>query len=182
MKSKKLNDVYMREVLESEIITEKSEDLNAYVTYKKILKTSQKCTTFINGEKKIIVDNGYTILEYTPCDKFYNVRIFIDDMQSILEYYFDIILGYQLLNSEIFYEDLYLDVIYDTKYSTESCDFITLVDEVDLINALKEGHITQEQYDFAYKIAIELMNEIKLNNNKFINRGLKDFKKHFKIG
>lgn len=177
-KIKRLNDVYMREVLDCAISTEKIEDLNAYVTCKEIYKTSQKCTTFINGKQVTIVDNNYTILEYSPCDKFYNVRVFIDKKGNILEYYFDIILNSQFKNNEIFYEDLYLDVIYNTSYSTESCEFITLVDENDLITALKNSDITQDQFDFAYKVAIELMNEIKMKQNKFINRGLLDYENY----
>ncbi len=178
-KIKKLNDVYMREVIDSNIFMKQLDELNAYIIFKRIFNTSQKCTTFINGKRITIVDKDYTIMEYSPCDKFYNVRIFIDNNGNILEYYFDIILNSQLKNSEIFYEDLYLDVVYDTTYSTETCEFITLVDENELIAALKNGEITKKQFDFAYEIAIGLMDEIRMKKNKFINRGLQDYKNYF---
>ena len=69
MKEKKLNDVYMREVQEKNIETRYDESLKAYITVKYINKTSHKCTNIINGRRVSIVDDGYTILEYSPVDK-----------------------------------------------------------------------------------------------------------------
>ena len=87
MKEKFVDEIYMREVLEKEIKIIKNEELNSYITFKKIIKTSSPCRMYINGRKVIIVDNGYTIIEYSPLDKKYNVRLFIDNNKNILLYY-----------------------------------------------------------------------------------------------
>lgn len=175
MKTKNLNEVYMREVIDKKITILKNDELDCYITFKEIKKMSSKCSVFINGERKTIVDNNYTIMEYSPINKKYNVRVFIDELGNINQYYFDIINNSYIKENQIFYEDLYLDVIYYTSFSTGNSPFISLVDEIDLINALSAREITDEEYNKAYKEAIDLMKELKDNKNIFINRGVKDY-------
>jgi len=176
MKRKKsLNDVYMREAIKKNIVVKKNENLNAYITFKEVIAVSQECKIFINGEKKIILDNNYTIMEYSPINDFYNVRIFIDSNDNIILYYFDIILENYFDGNSVFYDDLYLDVTLYTKFSTGNEEYISLDDEAELINALNEKQISKKEYEFAYNIAIRIMNEIKAKKNKFVNRGLIDY-------
>lgn len=176
-KYKRLNDVYMREVTKKEIKVIKDEKLNAYITYKHVIDTSHACTTYINGRRVTILDKGYTILEYSPIGSMYNVRIFIDDKNHILLYYFDIIEYNEFKNDEIYYLDLFLDIIYCTKYASKCANFITLVDENELIAALNNNEITKEEFDKSYDVANKLMTEILNKKNIFINRKLKDYKK-----
>lgn len=180
MKVKRLNDIYMREVIDKEVRTIMNEELNAYITYKHIIKTSSACYNYINGKKIPIVDNGYTILEYSPKDKYYNVRIFIDDQNNILKYYFDIVDFIKYENNQIFYGDLYLDVIYDMKYSNECCDYISLIDENELKDAYYCNIISKKQYEQAYITANELMTELRDKNNVFVKRKTKDLKLFYK--
>ena len=171
---KKLNSVYMREVTKSLITTKKSEELNAYITCKEILETERRCEIYINGTKVALADKGYTILEYSPIDKLYNVRIFIDDNKNVLLYYFDIIASSEYTDGEVYYDDLYLDVLLYTEKATGSASYIQLDDEVDLINAYNNGLIDKEEFDKAYNIADEIMKELKNNENIFVNRGITD--------
>ena len=175
MKEKFVDEIYMREVLEKEIKIIKNEELNSYITFKKIIKTSSPCRMYINGRKVIIVDNGYTIIEYSPLDKKYNVRLFIDNNKNILLYYFDIINSSRLINNRIYIEDLYLDVIVETEFSNNLGLLINLVDENELIDALNNKKINNKQFDMAYNEANKLMKEIVDNKNIFINRGIKDY-------
>ena len=171
---KKLNSVYMREVTKSLITTEKNDELNAYVTCKEILETEKRCEIYINGTKVALADKGYTILEYSPIDKLYNVRIFIDDKKNILLYYFDIISSSEYTDGEVYYDDLYLDVLLFTDKATGSSSYIHLDDEVDLINAYNNNEISKEEFDKAYTVANEIMSELRNNNNIFVNRKLID--------
>lgn len=167
----------MREVIKKDIKVVKDEKLNAYITYKHVIDTKEACTTYINGRKVIILDKGYTILEYSPIDSMYNVRIFIDDKDHILLYYFDIIEYSEFKDGEIYYQDLFLDIIYYTKYASKVSNFITLVDEHELIDAYNNKEITKEEFDKSYEMANKLMQEILNKKNIFINRKLKDYKK-----
>lgn len=174
-KNKRLKDVFMREVTKSIIKVVKSEKLNAYITYKHVVDTTLACKTYINGRKITILDKGYTILEYSPIEQLYNVRIFIDDKDHILLYYFDIIGYSEFKAGEIFYEDMYLDVLYNTEYATKCSNYITLEDEGELISALKNNEITQEEYEQSYDVANKLMAELLDKKNMFVNRNLIDY-------
>lgn len=180
MKIKKLTDVYMREVMEKDIKIVKDLELNSYITFKHVIKTFEPCSIYINGRKVVIVDDGYTVLEYSPIDKKYNVRVFVDGYGNIITYYIDIIWSMEYRENEIYYEDLYLDILYDMKYGNNCCNYISLIDEVDLIEAYNENKVTKEQFKCAYDMAHEIMDELLENTNKFINRGVLDYKSFMK--
>lgn len=173
-----------REVTDMDVTIVKDDELNAYITLKEVNDLTEPHKIVVNGRWITKLDKNYTILEYTPLDKLYNVRVHINDKLQILEYYFDIILQNEIRNidgQEIpFYNDLYLDVIYYQKVATKSDNFILLDDKDELKAALKEGKIDQEEYDLAYNIANPLMKELLEGKNIFVNRGLKDYFKYRK--
>ena len=181
MKIKKLNDVYMNEVEEKKIFKTYDEKLKSYITIKHVIKMKDNCTAFINGRKVTILDKDYAILEYTPTNLNYNVRVFFNDKGKILEYYFDVINKIEIKNDDIYYEDLYLDVIYHTKNANGCCGYISLSDEKELINAYKNKDINKKQFDMAYNVALKLMDELKNKTNKFVKRKNKDDLKYMKV-
>lgn len=178
MKIKKLNDVYMNEVEEKKIFKTYDEKLKSYITIKHVIKMKGNCTAFINGRKVTILDKDYAILEYTPTNLNYNVRVFFNNKGKILEYYFDVINKIEIKNDDIYYEDLYLDVIYHTKNANGCCGYISLSDEKELINAYKNKDINKKQFDMAYNVALKLMDELKNKTNKFVKRKNKDYLKY----
>ncbi len=175
MKRKNLSEVHMREVIENKIKIIEDNELNAYITLKHVVKTSQKCTSYINGRKTTILDDGYSILEYSPKGEYYNVRIFIDKEGNILRYYFDVIYTSKFTENDIIYDDLYLDVVYDTKFANKCANYIFLEDQGELKDALTEGKINVEQFDIAYNVAHKLMDELLNGTNKFVNQDNKDY-------
>lgn len=171
---------YTREAKEMEVTIVKLEELDAYVTLKEIKEVTEPYSMYINGELVKKIDNNYTLLEYTPLNENYNVRVHIDDKLNILEYYFDITDGNAIEDGIPYYDDLYLDVVFYQEYATKSSTYINLEDRNDLSDALKKGEINQEKYDFAFTIADKVMKELKSKTNKFVNRGLKDYLKYRK--
>lgn len=173
-----------REVTDMTVTIVKDESLNSYITLKEVNDLTKPHKIPVNGRWITKLDKNYTILEYTPLDKLYNVRIHINDKEQILEYYFDIILQNEIRKIEgkdiPFYNDLYLDVIYYQKVATQTDNFILLDDRDELKDALNDGKIDQEEYDLAYEVANSLMEELLTNNNIFVNRGLKDYYKYRK--
>lgn len=165
----------VREVTEMDITIHKSEELNAYITLKEVKKLTQPHYVYINGEKIKKLDENYTILEYTPLDECYNVRVHINDKQEILEYYFDITNENQIREGVPFYNDLYLDVVYFQPAATKAGTYIHLDDQNELKDALKNNIIDEEQYDFAYKTTDKIIAELKENKNVFVNRGIEDY-------
>ena len=175
----------VREVTDMDITIVKDEKLNSYITLKEIKAVTEPHIIPINGNWIKKLDKNFTMMEYSPLDKLYNVRVHINDKLEILEYYFDIISESKIENINgkpvPFYNDLYLDVIFYQKVATKSSNFIYLDDRDELKKALKEGKIDQEQYDLAYDIANSLMEELKNGTNKFVNRKLEDYLKYRKI-
>ena len=181
MKRKKdVREKGIREAIEKEITIIYIEELEAYLTLKELKKVTEPFSTYINGEIVKKIDKNFTLMEYTPLNENYNVRAYIDDKCNILEYYFDITDGNIIEDGIPYYDDLYLDVIFFQECATKSSTFIELTDKNDLEYALERGDINQEKYDFAFKIAEKLMKELKQKENKFVNRGIKDYLKYRK--
>ena len=181
MKRKKdVREKGIREAIEKEITIIYIEELEAYLTLKELKKVTEPFSTYINGEIVKKIDKNFTLMEYTPLNENYNVRAYIDDKCNILEYYFDITDGNIIEDGIPYYDDLYLDVIFFQECATKSSTFIELTDKKDLEYALERGDINQEKYDFAFKIAEKLMKELKQKENKFVNRGIKDYLKYRK--
>lgn len=160
MKKKYADETYLRGVVQYHVITKKLENQNAYIVLKKIIKTNEP---FI--KKSTLIDNGYYVMEYTPMNKLYNARAFIDKNLNTVSYYFDISLGNGLDNGRPYYNDLFLDIM----YGTETDNVVKILDEDELQEALESNQITQQDYDIAHSVCRELANEIQENKNVFIN-------------
>ena len=159
---------YTREAKKMDITIVELKELDAYLTLKEIKEVTQPYYMYINGELVKKMDNNFTLLEYTPLHENYNVRVYIDDKLNILE------------DGIPYYDDLYLDVVFYQECATKSSTYINLEDRNDLSDALKNGAINKEKYDFAFKIADSVMKELKNKTNRFVNRGIEDYLKYRK--
>lgn len=104
-------------------------------------------------------------MEYTPMDKLYNARAFIDENLNTVSYYFDISLGNGVDDGRPYYDDLFLDII----YGNETDNTVEILDEDELQEALESGKITKQDYDLAHSVCSKLADEIQKNKNIFIN-------------
>lgn len=98
------------------------------------------------------------------------MRLFLDNNKKPLEYYFDICKNNGLdVNSLVpFYDDLYLDI-------TVLDGNINILDEDELEEALYEGDITVEDYELVLVMKERLLDEIRGQSNRFMN---KDYSKY----
>ncbi len=184
MRKKYIEETYMRDVTESVIKTEFNQDINSFICLKYIVKLNKKIESFCNGKKYVGLDNGYTILEYLPKDKKYNCRVFFDNFNRPLLYYFDINNGNGEVNNKHWYDDLYLDVILATPYITDGFNHISLDDELELKKSFKEGTINEKTFYQAYETSEELMNDLRNGNCIIVNRAVYDIfrlKKEYNI-
>lgn len=176
----------IREATDTKITIKKLNDLNCYFTVKEINAIDENFEVIRNPEFRNL-DKGFKMLEYTPIDENYNVRVYVDDKDQIFEYYLDVVDEIQIRNGVPYYNDLYLDIIYYNRgekmknLKLEKNDVnLYILDEDELQEALNENVITKQQYDKAYNVANKLMSEIKSGTNVFINRGLTDYIKVIK--
>ena len=170
MRQKFIDQVYMREVEDKVWYLEENKDINGYIALKYVKKISKPLTSYCNGKKYIGLDNGYTILEYVLLDRKYNCRVFFDEKNRPLCFYFDVNNGAGIENGIPWYDDLYLDVTMECPAITEIGYYIRLDDEKEFKNAFKEGKIDQKTFDEGYKTAVSLMNNLREQNNDIVNR------------
>lgn len=160
MKRKYLTKTYLRDILDYEI--KMYLDIpEYYLIVKKIFKVKND---FISYDGLKLIAKDYYIVEVVPKNEHYAMRVFLDDKKNILEYYFDIIYdaGIDEDYKIPYFDDLYLDVIV---YKND----IRIVDEDELIDALNNKDITQEDYDMALETKDRLVYEIKNNLNLYYN-------------
>lgn len=177
MRKKLTSKTYLRGVSDWDLIIQKRKSENYYITIKRINEIDKPFVVDITGKNKVCLDNGYYLIEFTPLDKYYNVRIFLDKDSNITGYYFDISRGNGVEENIPYYDDLYLDII----YCPDDNNFITIVDEDELLEALKKGEITKEEFDLAKDVCSKLFEEIQTKKNMFVNMNKKELiQKYFK--
>lgn len=177
MRKKTISKTYMRGVSDWDFIVTKRKKENFYLCIKRINEIDQAFVVERHGRNKVFMDNGYYIVEFTPLNKFYNGRVFLDQDVNVVEYYFDMTLENGVEDNIPYYDDLYLDVL----YCPGPNGIIEIDDADELLEALTSKKITQEQFDLANKTCLNLIKEIKENSNMFVNMDKKELiQRYFK--
>lgn len=172
MRKKYTDKTYLKGVSRYSVATRKLKGQDTYIVVKNILEIDEP---FIKNVT--LIDNGYYILEYTPIDKLYNARAFIDKELNTVSYYFDISLGNGVENGRPYYNDLFLDIV----YGADTDNNVKVLDEDELLEALDRGAITKKEFDLAHSVCTKLVEEIKDNRNSFINMNKKDIIRHIQM-
>lgn len=170
MRKKYVDQVYMKEVLAKEWYVEKCDEINGYIALKYIKEMTEPISWFCNGKKYIGVDKGYSILEYICPDRDYNCRVFFDNLDRPMLFYFDINNGSGIENNIPWYDDLFLDVLMECPIVTDTGYYIRLDDFNEFKAAFKEGVFDKETYDQKFNAAVELMTELRERKNDIFNR------------
>lgn len=170
-KRKLINTTYTKQALELNYKIVFNEGLNAYICVKHFIKLSMPFRVDDDKLGKVtLIDDGYYIVEYIPLNENYAVRTYIDKSKSVIQNYIDISLENGTKHGMPYYNDLYLDVI-NNHFGDRN---VYLEDENELKQALEEGIINIEEYNMAYAVANKLIEQIKNNENVFVNRLAQD--------
>lgn len=170
MKKKYTSKTYLRGVSDWDLVIQKRKSENYYLTIKRINEIDKPFIVDLTGKNMVCIDNGYYIIEFTPLTQYYNVRIFLDRDVNVVGYYFDISCGNGVEENIPYYDDLYLDIA----YCPDDNNYISILDEDELLEALNDGEITKEQFDLAKEECSKLFQEIKENKNIFVNMNKKE--------
>lgn len=161
VKKKYITETYLRDVEEYEYNLIEDKENDCYISIKKILSIKSPFCTKNSG---CLIDNMYSIIEVVPLDENYCIRLFIDDNNKIILYYFDITLknGFDNDFNSPYYKDLFLDVILKD-------DQISILDEEELNEALENKNITIYEYNLAQNVKSELISSLRSKTNKYMN-------------
>ncbi len=166
MYKKFLSKTYLRGVTEYDIKIIEDKEYNCYTCVKYIKNVSEPYIEKHTGMNVHLFDKGYYIIEYLPINDNYSVRVFLNDKKEVLEYYIDITKENGYENNSPYYYDLYLDITID-KFNN---DYMIIWDEEELLEALDSSDITKKDYDFAYFMLNNLVDQINKNENIYLNR------------
>ena len=149
-----------------------TEYFNGYVCYIK-LKNIEKPLIVNNGVDTICIkDNNYEWYELYPDDGKYALTIMFDDNENLIEWYFDVSKNIGLENGIPFEDDLYLDMI----ITPDGKEIV--IDEDELLNAEKDGNITHEDVDCAYK-TLKYLKEKYVNDFEKLKKFTDELKRKF---
>ncbi len=116
-----------------------------------------------NGKENICIkDNNYEWIEVYPDRAKYAITIMYDNNKDIIEWYFDISKRIGIENGIPFEDDLYLDLLITADGQK------IILDENELIDALKIGDINQQDVDNAYETLYYLENKYYNNFEELI--------------
>ena len=163
MKKKYLTKTYLREAVKYNCKLFLDEE-DCYVSLKKLIHLTDP---FIISNGVVAMDDGYYILEIVPKKGHQALRIFLNDKKEIVEYYFDIIKESGLTEEKVpYFMDYYLDV------TVQKNGDIHILDEDELLNALKEEDITKKEYNLVIREKEKLLEEIKNHTNTLLNKDI----------
>ncbi|WP_142413128.1 DUF402 domain-containing protein [Hathewaya massiliensis] len=118
----------------------------------------------MNGKKYLILDEGYTWIQYFPKGLNYAVTVMFNTEKEIIQWYFDICKGNEIDSRGIpYFYDLYLDVVLLPQGK------IMLLDEDELEEAYNIGDITKEDFFMAKELAYRILSELKKDENSIVD-------------
>lgn len=161
MRKKLTTKTHTKNAIEFKTVMFDEKDIGCFVVVKKISKMTKPFSA--NGND-VLVDDGYMLIEITPKDSVFNVRVFFDEERNILQRYIDISksTGFDSEANAPYYDDLFLDIVIGKTGD------VRVLDEDELEDALKLGVISKDEFDFANQVKDRLLKEIENKSNKFI--------------
>ena len=168
MRKKLISKTYLRDVDKYKLVIYYDNE-DYYLSVKKIISIKEP---FIVENGLCLINNGYYIVEVLPKEANYTMRVYFNEEKERLEYYFDIS-SHNGLDEESripYYDDLYTDI-------TITGDKIEVLDEDELMKALKEHKISRDEYNLANKTKDELLQSIINKDNKYIKLNLEEYLK-----
>lgn len=172
MKRKFITNTYLRGVDKYMLMQFEDDTLDCYSVIKKVNSIDKPYISTHTGKGICLLKEGYYMIEYLPKNENYGVRVFLDDNKNTVSYYIDIINGIGIdYEKGLYYDDLFLDITIDKVNG----DIVNVWDEDELQKALDENDITKAQYDMAYSVLKNVLNQIANNTNKYINNDHKDY-------
>ncbi len=133
-------------------------EYHGYVTLLRIDDVTEPLYATFGEQQVRIVDRGYDWLQHFPDGAQYALLAAFDEHGELVQWYIDIV-GHMGVDERgvPWYEDLYLNIVISPEGETLLLD----VDELDM--ALRQGQVTQSQYDFAWRAASTILDALEMD-------------------
>lgn len=120
-------------------------DFKGYITLIEMLEVKEPLDVEYPHRTVRIVDQGYSWLQHFPSNKRHSVTTMFNENNEVVQTYIDICVQNGVDENGPWWEDLYLDLIL---FPTGE---LILQDEDELEEALREGWISQQDYELAWR-------------------------------
>lgn len=148
-----------------------SDEFNGYAAISYFRKVTEPRYAKMNGKRYMILDKGYTWIQYFPDDFNYAVTVMFNTDKEIIQWYFDVCRGNKIDERGIpYFYDLYLDVV------LLSNGDIMVLDEDELEEAFNMEDITNDDYNMAKNMVYVILGELNEDKNSIVHLS----KKHIK--
>lgn len=153
-----------KEIKKKEIRLRKIENEHfcGMVSQMKILEVEEP-VIIPNRKKPIcIADKNYVWLQFAPKNEHWWLTVLYDDKKNVVESYFDITKENNFTNEDNpTFIDMFLDVVLSLDEKPK------LLDEDELEEALLEKLITKKEYDLAFLVAKQIIEDYNKNISKY---------------
>lgn len=127
--------------------------LKGVVSLMDVKDVAHKITVDYDNSDTCLVDAGYRCVVFLPEDKHWCVSCFFRPDLTCVEWYFDMTKVNETWAEKAYFLDLYLDVAVSGDYK------ITILDEDELMAALDQGIVTQEDVALAQASCKEVLDD-----------------------
>ena len=160
----------IKDILKSEFKAKhiEDDDFNGDITLVNIKEVENVWK--VDTENRCILDKDYNWFAMYPKDENYAITAAYDDKYNIIEWYFDVCKQNGIEDGVPYEDDLYLDVVIVPDGR------INILDEDELLDAEKDGIITRQDVDLAYKVKEKIIekyghniDELKRYTDKYVD-------------
>lgn len=145
------------------------EGLKGYISLLLMERVSTPLIRWINGEKTILADDGYSWLQYYLDGQDFSAVATFNAGNRLVQWYIDVISNNGVTEEGLpWYDDLYLDVVATPE------GWVEIIDGEDLDLALMNGAIDQSLHDQAWNTARRLADNFRSSEFKLSERAIQD--------
>lgn len=131
---------------------------HGYVTLLRLDEVREPLYVNFGQERVCIADRGYDWVQHFPDGAPYVLLAAFDEQGELVQWYIDVVGSIGVDECGVpWYEDLYLDIVISPQGET------LLLDVEELDGALRQGAVTQIQYNFAWRQASTLLDALEFN-------------------
>ena len=112
-----------------------------------------------NGKKECILNSGYNWIVFYPENEKYAITVLCNNKKEVVEWYFDMVKSFGIEDGMPYMYDLYLDLVITRKGE------VYILDEDELLEAVKINDITEEDYKMAHDTLDMLLKKYDNGNN-----------------
>ena len=113
------------------------------------------------GRDVVLADKGFYWLEIGLEGENYWLTAAYDKDLNYIQYYFDITRQNHILGEKSYFEDMFLDVIFQNKGE------VAILDDDELKKAREEGIISNKEFDLAHSVADKIIEDVLKNREEY---------------